>query len=318
MAKLTDDMLRFIIDLDASGAQGKINTLTVDISKLERENQSLHSILSQNEKEMQQLATQMERLEQRGKQNTAQYKRLQQAYRETQQNSQQLRQELQQNTARLKQNQQNVEQLTQSLKLNQMTMNQLRERARQLRTQLDMTSKAANPVQFRKLQTELQRTEVQMAKLLSQTKSTSTFLGMLGANVGSMALWKGISLLTNAIRGALTTQIDFEQQIANLASVLGKSQNEMKALADEAQRLGANSRYTASEIAGLQTELAKLGFSQREIIDSTEAVQAFATATGATLPDAAQTAGAALRAFGMQASEMERLVSAMGDRKSVV
>ena len=70
MAKLTDDMLRFIIDLDASGAQGKINTLTVDISKLERENQSLHSILSQNEKEMQQLATQMERLEQRSMSNT--------------------------------------------------------------------------------------------------------------------------------------------------------------------------------------------------------------------------------------------------------
>ena len=70
MAKLTDDMLRFIIDLDASGAQGKINTLTADISKLERENQSLRSILSQNEKEMQQLATQMERLEQRSMSNT--------------------------------------------------------------------------------------------------------------------------------------------------------------------------------------------------------------------------------------------------------
>lgn len=109
-----------------------------------------------------------------------------------------------------------------------------------------------------------------------------------------------------------STIISFEQANANLASVLGKSQEEVKALTRDAERLGASTQYTASQITLLQTELAKLGFSQHEILQSTEAVQAFATATGATLPDAAKLAGAALRAFGLDAGEMERVVSVMG------
>ena len=38
MAKLTDDQIRFIIDLDAKGAQGQINTLEESIRSLEKEN----------------------------------------------------------------------------------------------------------------------------------------------------------------------------------------------------------------------------------------------------------------------------------------
>ena len=311
MAKLSDDMLRFIIDLDASGAQGKINTLTANIAQLEKENQSLNKVLSANEKELKQLSSEMQRLEKAGKTNTAQYKRLQQQYQATRQNSQQFRAELEQNTARLQQNRQNVQQLTQSLSLNQMTMNQLRERARQLRQQLEMTSKATNPEQFRKLRNELEKTERQMHNLDTKTKQTRNVFAMFLGNIYSSAIQKGFQLFTSAIRSAVNVITDFEQQNANLASVLGTSQKEVKQLTDDAKRLGASTQYTASEITLLQTELAKLGFTTREILQSTEAIQAFATATGASLPEAAQLAGAALRAFGLDASEMERVVSTM-------
>ena len=46
MAKLTDDQLRFIIDIEANGAQGQIKSLSAEIGKLEKQNASLSSSLS--------------------------------------------------------------------------------------------------------------------------------------------------------------------------------------------------------------------------------------------------------------------------------
>ena len=46
MAKLSDDQIRFIIDLEASGAQGKINSLQAEISKLDAQNSKLQKSLS--------------------------------------------------------------------------------------------------------------------------------------------------------------------------------------------------------------------------------------------------------------------------------
>jgi len=75
--------------------------------------------------------------------------------------------------------------------------------------------------------------------------------------------------------------------------------------------LGATTKYTASEATELQIELAKLGFTRKEILESTEAVLKFAQATGAELSDAAALSGAALRMFNADTKETERYVSAM-------
>ena len=75
--------------------------------------------------------------------------------------------------------------------------------------------------------------------------------------------------------------------------------------------MGATTKYTASEATELQIELAKLGFTRKEILESTEAVLKFAQATGAELSDAAALSGAALRMFNADTKETERYVSAM-------
>lgn len=110
---------------------------------------------------------------------------------------------------------------------------------------------------------------------------------------------------------AVNTIKDFEKANSVLASILGTTRNEIKELTSDARRLGATTAATASQVTQLQTELAKLGFSREEILASTEAVLQFALATGADLPDAAALAGAALRIFDADASEMERYVSSM-------
>ena len=312
MAKLTDDQLRFIIDLDAKGSQGQINTLEDSIRSLEKENGNLQRTITANEKEMASLEKQMERLRRKGEENTTAYRTLQKQYDGAKQSAAQFKQELDQNSKKLEQNRKQVKTLTDGLKLNEMSMRQLRERARQLQQQLDVTSKSANPEIYKRLKKELTETQRAMGTLSSKTGSLSGILKTAGGTILGFVGAKVLGAFASALRSGVQTIISFEQENANLASVLGKSQQQVQALTDDAKRLGAQTQYTASQITQLQTELAKLGFSETEILNSTEAVQAFATATGATLPEAAGLAGAALRAFGLDSTEMERVVSTMG------
>lgn len=309
MAKLTDDQLRFIIDIEATGAQGQINTLQVEISKLEKQNASFSSSLSKVNSEIAKQEKQLAKLEKAGKQNTDEYRKLSAATEQNRQKQAQLSTQLKQNQSIVDRNREKMAQFTSSLKLNQMTMQQLRDRASQLRRQLDLTSKAASPETYKKLQKELANTEKAMGKM---AKKTSSVKDIVKGNLLTGAALKAAQLLGSAAKQAFDVIVDFEKENAVLASVLGTTQDGVKALTDDAKRLGATTAYTASQMTQLQTELAKLGFTQKEILQSTEAVQRFATATGAELSEAAQLAGAALRSFGLDASEMERVVSTMG------
>lgn len=117
--------------------------------------------------------------------------------------------------------------------------------------------------------------------------------------------------LTRVIRGGIDTITDFEQANANLAAVLGTTRAGILDLTADAKRLGATTMFTASEVTQLQTELAKLGFSKNEILSSTDAVLKLSAATGAGLGEAAALAGASMRAFNLDATEMERVTSVL-------
>ena len=126
-----------------------------------------------------------------------------------------------------------------------------------------------------------------------------------------LILFEAIKAIYRTVSGGITINMEFEQQMANLASVLGKAKAEVKELERDALKLGEATMFTASQVAGLQINLAKLGFNQTEILNSTRAILDFAAATGAALPEAAEVAGAALRAFNLDSTEMGRVVSAM-------
>ena len=114
------------------------------------------------------------------------------------------------------------------------------------------------------------------------------------------------------LRGAFSTVVDFDQATADLAAISGKTKKELEGLNDQAKELGATTQFTATQITQMQIELAKLGFTQEQISASTEGVSNFAAATGADIPEAAVLAGSALRGFGLDAVEMDRVVSVLG------
>lgn len=308
MAKLTDDQLRFIIDIEANGAQGQINTLSAEIGKLEKQNASLSSSLNKVNNDLTKQEKKLAKMEAAGKTNTAAYRQLSAAVDANRQKQAQLSTQLKQTQNALDKDREKVAQFTSSLKLNQMTMQQLRERASQLRKQLDVTSKAASPETFKRLSNELAKTEAQMGKLGKKSSMVADiFKGTFGAGMA----YKGIIALLNTIRDGIGTITSFEAANASLAAVLGTTQDGIQRLTADAKRLGEITEYSASQVTMMQTELAKLGFSEQEILDLTQPILQFATATGSDIPEAAQLAGAALRAFGGEATETERYVSAM-------
>lgn len=140
------------------------------------------------------------------------------------------------------------------------------------------------------------------------SKVQSMFAKMKGSVLGFAAV---LGIGGASLRGFIETTAGFEAAVSKLSAILGTTPDQIKALTDNAKKLGETTKYTAAEATNLQTELAKLGFTKNEILSATESVLKFAQATDAGLAEAAALAGAALRMFGAEASESKRYVSAM-------
>lgn len=136
----------------------------------------------------------------------------------------------------------------------------------------------------------------------------SMFSKLKGSMLGFAA---AIGIGGASLRGFIETTAGFESAVSKLSAILGTTPDKIKALTDNAKKLGETTKYTAAEATNLQTELAKLGFTKNEILSATESVLRFAQATDAGLAEAAALAGAALRMFGAEATESKRYVSAM-------
>lgn len=144
---------------------------------------------------------------------------------------------------------------------------------------------------------------------VGQTKMNKYF-GAAQVVIGNLAT-RAITFLSSAVVEGVDKIRSFEKANVVLAGILGTTKDKIKDLTSSAISLGKTSKYTASQVTELQTELARLGFDQNEIKQSQKYILMFATALDANLGDAASLAGAALRAFGEDTSETERYVSAM-------
>ncbi len=102
-----------------------------------------------------------------------------------------------------------------------------------------------------------------------------------------------------------------EQSMAKVKAVSGATAKEFKDLTDLSKQLGLTTQFTASEVADLELNYAKLGFSVGEIEQITAATLDLALATGEDLASSAQVAGNTLRGFALDASEMLRVTDVM-------
>jgi len=135
--------------------------------------------------------------------------------------------------------------------------------------------------------------------------------GALKGFAGALGITAGLSGLVRVMSGSIKIAKEFEQGNANLASVLGTTKDKITALTDDAKRLGAATSFSATQVSTLQTEFAKLGFNEKEILNATEATLDLAAATGSDLGEAAAITGATLGGFGLDAKETGRVADVM-------
>ena len=126
--------------------------------------------------------------------------------------------------------------------------------------------------------------KTEMAPGLSQV--SAGLKGWAAGYIGAQAVVGGIVKMFTQLREGVGSIVEFEFANSKLAAILGTTADNIKELTTDARQLGATTKYTAAQATELQIELAKLGFTRREILDSTGAILRFAQATGAELTDA--------------------------------
>ncbi len=130
-----------------------------------------------------------------------------------------------------------------------------------------------------------------------------------GSILTAFSIERGIRAFTDGVGYAVRTLAQFEAEMSKVKAITGATSGEFENLKNNATALSGV--FKAIDIAKLETEFGRLGFSTSEILNSTEATINLATATGENLANSAVIAGSTLRAFNLDAKEMGRVTDVM-------
>jgi hypothetical protein len=147
-----------------------------------------------------------------------------------------------------------------------------------------------------------------LANTQNQLKSFLSGVKQVGAALGVSF---GATAIFNGLQAAVGIMSDFEATMSEVKAITGATGREFDALEKDALKLGAATKFTASQVGQLQVAYGRLGFNTKEILDATEATLDLAAATGEDLAKSADVAGSTVRGFGLQARETQRIVDVM-------
>ena len=142
-----------------------------------------------------------------------------------------------------------------------------------------------------------------MKKAQRRVKKFGTSMKRVGSSMSTNLTMPIIGLGAVAIK----TFANFEQAMLKVKAVSGATGEQFKMLESDAKRLGSSTMFTASQVAELQLELSKLGFTPEEINKSTDAILSLAQATGHDLAESAEIVASTMNSFNMEASESAKV-----------
>ena len=169
---------------------------------------------------------------------------------------------------------------------------------------------------YRALQREIITTEnklkdlqVQASKWTTAGKSIEEF-GNKVKNVSDKLDNLGNTLTTTLTlpvlaigTAAVTTGNDFEAQMSRVQAIAGATGDELEQLTQQAMDLGAETSFSATEVAEGMENLASAGFNTSEIMEAMPGLLDLAASSGAELATSSEIAASAIRGFGLEASE---------------
>ena len=136
------------------------------------------------------------------------------------------------------------------------------------------------------------------------------------ASSGIGAIVIAVGALVGLFTSAVTTGAKFAKSFSTLQAVTGKTADELSSLNKQAKELGATTQFTAIQVVSLQTELAKLGFTVKDIENSTPSILDLAASLEVDLASAAELAGSVVRSFGLTTKDTQKVVDVMAKSTS--
>ena len=168
---------------------------------------------------------------------------------------------------------------------------------------------------YRNLQREIINTENKLKQLqleASNWTKAGAKLEEFGTKVGNISskidnlgstLTTSLTLPVIAIgTAAVTTGNDFEAQMSRVQAIAGATGEELEKLTNQAMQLGAETTFSATQVAEGMENLASAGFTTQEIMDAMPGLLNLAASSGAELATASEIAASAIRGFGLEAS----------------
>ena len=173
------------------------------------------------------------------------------------------------------------------------------------------------PIVFDVSTMRLKAAQKQLDITRAKTRQLSRSAGFLNTQfkqlgVTLLATFGAVAILA-AFRGILKSLKDLEFQMSKVAAISGATSKQMVELRDNAIKVGAASKFTATEVGKLQEELARLGFTVTEILKLTDSISALAIVADRQLGPTALAVAKTLNAFNLSADEGARVVNVMAE-----
>lgn len=207
--KFKEDEMKWILSVEATGAQAEIQSFSSTIQRLKKENREYADSTREINKVVKEQEKEMRKLEKQGQQNSNTYKKLEKSVAEAKHNIDQNTTAINTNNKAIDNQKKKISAVISTMKLEDMTMSQLKRRAADLRKQLENTAKATSPEAYARLDRELKAVNTRMNQLkgsssaLNDTmkKSPSIFRGALMVFVGNLIM-KAIGYVKQLVQSA--------------------------------------------------------------------------------------------------------------------
>mgnify|MGYP003651010849 FL=1 len=137
---------------------------------------------------------------------------------------------------------------------------------------------------------------------------------LISTGIGAIVV--AVGAFVSVLKKANDLGAEFSKGLSTLRAVTGNTADELLVLNNQAKQLGSTTQFTAIEVVGLQTELAKLGFTIKDIKNSTPAILDLAASLEIDLASAAEFAGSVVRSFGLTTEDTQKVVDVMAKSTS--
>lgn len=150
----------------------------------------------------------------------------------------------------------------------------------------------------------------QMQAVADKVKAVGDKLKEVGdsiKNVGSNMTQKLTVPIVAGLSAAIKITADFDSQMSKVQAISGATGEEFDKLRDKARELGAETKYSATEVGSGFEYMAMAGWKTQDMLEGIDGILNLAAASGEELGTTSDIVTDALTAFGMQAQEAGRL-----------